>query len=117
MSINFIELGAMGTASNVDKVKEHNESRAYYMMRNKKGREVPVGVHVLQDALKRGYTHIDNIQRSDDPALQVNAVMRDPNQSLVDMATKMAEVVEMMADPEAVAEIKAKRTRKKAIES
>lgn len=101
-------LGEIGTASNAGQAKEFNSNNAYYIMRNAKGREVPVGASRLANVLKLGYQHTDGIVKSDDPSLQVQAVQTSPTQQLADVAKAMASITEALADPEA----KEKRIRR-----
>ena len=44
-----------------------NARMKYYWMINAKGVKVPVAIHNLKDALKRGYKHTDNVEHEDDP--------------------------------------------------
>lgn len=115
--IKFIDLGQMGTASNSAAAKEFNESNNYYWMKNKKGREVPVSAHNLTWALKQGYTHTDGKAVSDNPADQVQPTHKSKDEMMAQAIENMATVMEAVADPEIVAEVKARKGKKKKVET
>ena len=115
--IKFIDLGQMGTASNSAQAKEFNESYTYYWMKNKKGRVVPIAAHNLQWALKQGFSHTDGQAVMDNPADQVQAIHKSKDEMMANAMESMAAVMEAVADPEIVAEVKARKSRKKKVET
>ena len=109
-------MGDMGSAKDAGVAKEFNTNNAYYIMKNKKGREVPVAITRLNEVLKQGYSHTDGVVKSDDLSLQVQAQHTSPTQQLADVAKAMAAVSESMADPEVMEAVKEKRKRRSSAE-
>lgn len=92
-------------SESADKIKEQNTYRHYVMMLNTKGREVPVAVVHVKDALSRGYKHTNSKVIDEDtsaPAHGQNEVETDPMKVMANATKQLAEsqaaMVEVMSE-------------------
>lgn len=100
-------------SEDADKTKEVNYTNKFYWMLNKHGRRVPVPVSQEKNVLSRGFTHVDRVVQSDDPAKRVEApAVLTPMEAVAKMAEKMQESSEVTAQVlEEVSGIKRKKGR------
>lgn len=102
-------------SEDADKTKEVNYTNKFYWMINKHGRRVPVPVNQEKNVLSRGFTHVDKVVQSDDPAKRVESpAVLTPMEAVAKMAEKMQESSEVTAQVlEEVSGVKRKKAKGK----
>lgn len=76
--------------------KNDNRNNSYVLMINKHGRNVPVPYDRIQDCLKRGYVHTNNVLQEDDLSLNIRKTTvrkKSEKAQLAEALTAVAEAV------------------------